>query len=68
MIGSMFLKMPYKFYENSYWLKGIYEQASVDGINVMLNGQRGNWTVSWGYALDYQALLFKQLKWISFSY
>ena len=22
------LEMPYKFFENSYWLKGIYEQAS----------------------------------------
>lgn len=61
------LEMPYKFYENSYWLKGIYEQASGDGINVMLNGQRGNWTISWGHALEYQALLFKQLKWISLA-
>ena len=61
------LEMPYKFYENSYWLKGIYEKASEDGINVMLNGQRGNWTISWGHALDYQALLFKQFKWISLA-
>ena len=51
--------------KTAYWLKGIYEKASEDGINVMLNGQRGNWTISWGHALDYQALLFKQLKWIS---
>lgn len=61
------LEMPYKFYENSYWIKGIYEQASSDGINIMLSGQRGNWTISWGHALDYQALLFKKLKWISLA-
>ncbi|MDQ0242533.1 asparagine synthase (glutamine-hydrolyzing) [Bacillus fengqiuensis] len=56
------LEMPYKYYENSYWLKGIYEEASKQGIRVLLNGQRGNWTISWGHALDYQALLLKRLK------
>jgi asparagine synthase (glutamine-hydrolysing) len=56
------LEMPYKFYENSYWLKGIYEEASKQGIRILLNGQRGNWTISWGHALDYQALLLKRLK------
>ncbi|MFE4036186.1 asparagine synthase-related protein [Priestia sp. YIM B13489] len=53
------LEMPYKFYENSFWLKGIYEQASKQGMGVLLNGQRGNWTVSWGPALDYQAKLLR---------
>ena len=28
--------------------------------------QRGNWTVSWGPALDYHAMLFKKLNWIQF--
>lgn len=54
------LEMPYKFFENSFWLKGIYEQASKQGIGVLLNGQRGNWTISWGPALDYQAELLKR--------
>lgn len=54
------LEMPYKFYENSFWLKGIYEQASKQGIGILLNGQRGNWTVSWGPALDYQAKLLRR--------
>ncbi|MFJ7756087.1 asparagine synthase-related protein [Peribacillus muralis] len=58
------LEMPYKYYENSYWLKGIYEHAAKENIRVLLNGQRGNWTISWGHALDYQASLLKQLKWI----
>ena len=56
------LEMPYKYYENSFWLKGIYEQAAQENIRVLLNGQRGNWTISWGHALDYQASLLKQLK------
>jgi asparagine synthase (glutamine-hydrolysing) len=56
------LEMPYKFYENSYWLKGIYEEASKQGIGILLNGQRGNWTISWGHAIDYQALLLKRLR------
>jgi asparagine synthase (glutamine-hydrolysing) len=58
------MEMPYKFFENSFWLKGIYEKAHQQGIGVLLNGQRGNWTISWGPAIDYQAELMKKLKWI----
>lgn len=58
------LEIPYKFYENSFWLKGIYEQAAKKNIRVLLNGQRGNWTISWGHPIDYQAILLKKLKWI----
>lgn len=60
------LEMPYKYYENSFWLKGIYEKAAQENIRVLLNGQRGNWTISWGHALDYQASLLKQFKLIHF--
>ena len=34
--------MPYKFFENSYWIKGIFEEAHRQGIGVLLNGDRGN--------------------------
>jgi asparagine synthase (glutamine-hydrolysing) len=61
------MEMPYKFYANSYWLKGIFEQAQQMGIGVLLNGQRGNWTVSWGPALDFQANLLKRLQWVRFA-
>lgn len=60
------LEMPYKFFENTFWLRGIYEEAQQQGIGVLLNGQRGNWTVSWGPVLDYQAMLLKKLNWIRF--
>ena len=32
-------------------------------IGVLLNGDRGNFTISWGSALDYYAILLKKLKW-----
>ncbi|PHA03104.1 asparagine synthetase B [Bacillus pseudomycoides] len=60
------LEMPYKFFENTFWLKGVYEEAHQQGIGVLLSGQRGNWTVSWGPVLDYQAMLLKRLRWIRF--
>ena len=58
------LEMPYKFFENSFWLKGMFEKAHEQGVGVLLNGDRGNFTVSWGSALDYYASLLKKLKWI----
>lgn len=58
------MEMPYKFFENSFWLKGMFEKANDNEIGVLLNGDRGNWTVSWGIAEDYYAILLKQLKWI----
>lgn len=60
------MEMPYKFVENSYWLKGIYEQAQMKGVGVLLSGQRGNWSISWGPALDYQAKLIREFRWLSF--
>lgn len=61
------LEMPYKFFENSYWIKGIYEQASKDDIGVLLSGARGNFTISWGPGLEYFNYLLKNIKWISFT-
>lgn len=58
------MEMPYKFFENSFWLKGIIEAAHEQGIGVLLNGDRGNFSVSWGSALDYYSTLLKRLKWI----
>ncbi|MDH4423921.1 lasso peptide isopeptide bond-forming cyclase [Bacillus cereus] len=60
------MEMPYKFFENTFWLRGVYEKASQHEIGVLLSGQRGNWTVSWGPMLDYQAMLLKKLHWIRF--
>jgi asparagine synthase (glutamine-hydrolysing) len=56
------LEMPYKFFENTFWMKGIYEEAKLKNIGILLNGARGNYTISWGSALDYYAVLLKKLK------
>jgi len=58
------LEMPYKYFENSFWLKGMFEEAEKKGIGVLLNGDRGNFSVSWGSAIDYYAILLKKLNWI----
>ncbi|ASK63713.1 asparagine synthetase B [Virgibacillus phasianinus] len=61
------LEMPYKFFENSYWISGIYEEASRLGVKVLLNGSRGNYSISWGDALDYYTKLLKRLRWITLN-
>lgn len=61
------IESPYKSFENSFWIKGIFEQASRDGIGILLSGARGNFTISWGSAFDYYAHLFKSMRWIRFA-
>jgi asparagine synthase (glutamine-hydrolysing) len=58
------MEMPYKFFENSVWLKGIYQTAQKDEIGVLLVGGRGNTTISWGPALGYYTSLLKKMKWL----
>ncbi|RBP88296.1 asparagine synthase (glutamine-hydrolysing) [Cytobacillus firmus] len=59
------MEMPYKFFENAFWLKGINETAHSQGVKVLLNGSRGNHSISWGswrLTIDYYASLLKKLK------
>ena len=56
------MEMPYKFFENSFWIKGIFEKAHEQEIGVLLNGGRGNLTISWGSALNYYAILLKKVE------
>ena len=56
------MEMPYKFFENSFWLKGMFEKANEEEVGVLLNGGRGNLSISWGSALDYYAILLKRIK------
>lgn len=58
------MEMPYKFFENSFWLKGMFEKAQQEGIGILLNGGRGNLSISWGPAISYYASLLKSFKWI----
>ncbi|GGE30378.1 hypothetical protein GCM10011391_06240 [Pullulanibacillus camelliae] len=58
------MEMPYKFFENSFWIKGIYEEAQKYNIGILLNGKIGNFSISWGPALDVYADLLKRMKWV----
>ncbi|NWQ39189.1 lasso peptide isopeptide bond-forming cyclase [Bacillus sp. EB106-08-02-XG196] len=58
------MEMPYKFAENSFWLRGIFDKAHEKGVGILLNGDKGNSTISWGSALNYYAILLKRFKWI----
>ncbi len=58
------LEMPYKFFHNSFWQEGIFQNAQKEGIGVLLSGYRGNLGISWGPALDYYAVLLKKMKWV----
>ena len=61
------IETPYKFFENSFWMKGISEQANKNNIGILLNGARGNFTISWGSAIEYYGHLLKRMKWISLA-
>lgn len=39
---------PYKFIENSYWINYLIKNASMDNCKIVLGGQYGNSTVSFG--------------------
>jgi|HigsolmetaAR204D_1030405.scaffolds.fasta_scaffold00005_23 asparagine synthase (glutamine-hydrolysing) len=58
------LEAPYKFFGGLFWINGIYEAAAGDGANILLTGGRGNFTISWGPALDYYAELLRRFRWI----
>ncbi|MFD1359155.1 asparagine synthase-related protein [Fictibacillus halophilus] len=61
------MEMPYRFFENSVWIKGIYEHAQSEGVGILLNGHRGNYTISWGPELKYYASLMKNMRWIKLN-
>ncbi|MDD9266539.1 lasso peptide isopeptide bond-forming cyclase [Paenibacillus sp. GCM10023248] len=57
-------ELPFKYFENSFWIKGIFEKAQEEGIGVLLSGARGNLSISWGSAYEHYALLLKKMKWV----
>lgn len=61
------MEMPYKFFENAYWLAGIFEKAREQGVKVLLSGARGNHSISWGsraLSMEYYAGLLRKLQWV----
>lgn len=60
------LEVPYKNFENSFWIKGIYEHAARDKIGILLTGARGNYTISWGSVTDYCTHLLRSFHYVRF--
>ncbi|MFK4300303.1 asparagine synthase (glutamine-hydrolyzing) [Paenibacillus sp. RC254] len=58
------MEAPYKYFENSFWIRGFYEKAQEQNVGVLLTGARGNFTISWGPALDYYARQLRRLHWL----
>jgi asparagine synthase (glutamine-hydrolysing) len=63
--GLDIMEMPYKFFENSFWVNGIYREAARQHVGVLLSGEQGNYTISWGPAYDFYADLMRRFHWIS---
>jgi Asparagine synthase (glutamine-hydrolyzing) len=59
-------EQPYKIFENATWLKEIQETANLDGCKILLNGQSGNATISWGDHGCYMQYLLKSMKFVNF--
>lgn len=60
------MEQPYKTIENGHWANAIFQMASDMGVCVLLNGQSGNATVSWGDGDAYLITLFKALRFKTF--
>ncbi|WP_338470950.1 asparagine synthase-related protein [Niallia sp. XMNu-256] len=60
------MEIPFKFLQNSFWLNGVFEKAHEEKVGILLNGEKGNFTISWGSAMDYYALLLKQFNLLRF--
>lgn len=61
------LEMPYKIIHNAYWINEVYKQASNDNCKILLNGQYGNATISFGNILIHLNTLLHQGNFLKFN-
>ncbi|WP_310551257.1 asparagine synthase-related protein [Paenibacillus glufosinatiresistens] len=59
------LEHPYKIFQNGGWLLSFMREASGKGCTLMLNGQTGNGTISYGVFPIHMKTLFRQGRWLS---
>ena len=57
---------PYKTYQNSFWGDEINKRAGGEGCKVVLTGQFGNFTISYGNYLTHMKTLFRDMRLITF--
>ena len=46
---SKIVEVPYKATSNTVWMDEVYKQAAAKGCNILLTGQSGNGTISYGF-------------------
>lgn len=59
------LEQPYKIFQNIYWYDEIVEKASKNGCRVLLNGQFGNGTISYGNFFINILTLYRKAKFVT---
>ena len=59
---TQMFEQPYKIIENLYWIDEIVDKSSKDGCSVLLNGQYGNCTISYGKFFTHILTLFNEHK------
>lgn len=58
-------EFPYKYSANFFWIDRIAQLAEQDGCKVLLDGQSGNNTISYGYINDHIVTLIHKKKFIT---
>lgn len=61
------LEQPYKTIENSFWTNEIAKIASITGCKVLLDGQYGNSTISYGDFMTHALTLYRNRKFITLA-
>lgn len=56
-------EMPYKLFENLFWIDDIMSAAHEHDVGVVLSGGAGNATISWGELMPYLLSLCRSGKW-----
>lgn len=59
------LEQPYKMINNLFWIDDILREAERKNCKIVLTGQYGNFTISYGNFLTHIYTLFKKLKWVT---
>lgn len=54
------IEQPYKNFQNSYWMNEILRETSIKSLGILLDGQSGNATISWGNFNSYIYYLIKK--------
>lgn len=64
------IETPFKFLTNFFWLTGFHEEAKKHGVTTMLNGARGNYSISYGsvpIVYDYFERELRALNWLKLN-